>query len=154
MIDVQRAQILADHRHHRRDGARAHFRQPIGLRQIVQDRTEFPRERFADRDEIIAGIKAFGDRLDPFAESFAITQKHGAREHVDLGAGVVDVIFSDHIMARERQQAGQRIAEHGAPAMPDMHRPGRVGRNVFDIDLLGPARRATAVGISLTQHRA
>ena len=35
-----------------------------------------------------------------------------------------------------------------------MHRPGRIGRNVFDIDLFGRTGRALAVGLALAQHRA
>ena len=88
------------------------------------------------------------------AERLAVTQECRAREHVDLGAGIVDVIFAGDVVARELQQAAQRIAEHRAPAMADMHRPGRIGRDVFDIDLLGRAHRALAVGGALAQHRA
>ena len=43
-------------------------------------------------------------------------------------------------MAGEFEQIGERVAEHRAAAVADMHRPGRIGRNIFDIDLF---RRAT-----------
>ena len=37
--------------------------------------------------------------------------------------------------------------------MPDMHRPGRIGGNVFDIDLLARAHRASPpIGRALAQH--
>jgi hypothetical protein len=38
--------------------------------------------------------------------------------------------------------------------MPDMHRPGRIGRDVFDIDLLGRTDVAAAISLVLTQHGA
>ena len=111
-------------------------------------------ERLPNRLQIITGIEPFRHLADVLAERFAIAQERRAREHVDLGAGVVDVIFPDDVVAGEPQQAAQRVAEHRAPAMADMHRPGGVGRDIFDIDLLGRAHRAPAIGRALTQHGA
>jgi hypothetical protein len=99
----------------------------------------------ADRLEVIAGIEAFRDFADVLAKGLAIAQERRACEHVDLGTGIVDVIFARDVEARKLQQARQRIAKHGAAAMADMHRPGRIGRDVFDIDLLRRADRALAV---------
>ena len=87
----------------------------------------FGRQRLADRLQIVAGIEPLRDRADVLTERFQVAQIGRAREHVDLGAGVVDVVFAGDIAARELQQAAQRIAEHGAAAMADMHRPGRIG---------------------------
>ncbi len=39
-------------------------------------------------------------------------------------------------MADIGDEIGERIAEHGPAAVPDMHRAGRIGRNIFDIDFL------------------
>jgi hypothetical protein len=38
--------------------------------------------------------------------------------------------------------------------MADMHRPGRIGRDIFDIDLRATADRASAVGYAFAQHGA
>ena len=92
------------------------------------------------------------DFPDVLAERLAISKVGGARENIDLCAGVVDVIFSDNVIAREYQKVCQRIAEHRAAAMPDMHRPGRIGGNVFDIDLLARVHRASPIGRALAQH--
>ena len=70
------------------------------------------------------------------AERLAVAQVGRAREHVDLRAGIVDVVFARDLVAGEVEQVGERIAEHRAAAMADMHRAGRVGRDVFDIDRL------------------
>ena len=99
-------------------------------------RAVFGGERLADRLEIVAGIKPFRDRADVFAERLAVAQEGRAREHVDLRAGIVDVVFARDLVAGEGEQVGERVAEHRAAAMADMHRPGRVGRDIFDIDRL------------------
>ena len=96
-------------------------------------------ERLADRHQVIAGIEAFGDLADVLAQRLAIAQERGPREHVDLPAGIVDVILARHVEAGEREQVGQRIAEHRAAAMADVHRARRVGRDVFDVDLFALA---------------
>jgi hypothetical protein len=123
--------------HHHRDGLGAHDRQPFALRHRLQLVAVLGGERLPDRLQIVAGIKPFRNLADVLAERLAVAQEGRAREHIDLRAGVVDVIFARDVKARERQQVGQRIAEHRAAAMADMHRPGRIGRDVFDIDLFG-----------------
>ena len=112
------------------------------------------RKRCADRLQIIAGIEPFRNLADILAERLAVAQERRAREHIDLGAGIVDVIFPGDVMAGKVQQARQRIAEHRAPAMADMHRAGRIGGDVFDIDLAGSTCRAASVGSAFAQHGA
>ena len=111
-------------------------------------------ERLPDRLEIIARIKPFRNGADIFAERLAVTQERRARQHVDLRAGVVDVVFARDVKAGKGQQGRQRIAEHRAAAMADMHRPGRIGRDVFDIDLLARADRRCGHSRALAQHGA
>ena len=112
------------------------------------------RKRLPDRHQIVAGIDPFRDFADALAKRFAVAQECRAREHIDLRAGVIDVVFARDVIARELQQAAQRIAEHRAAAMTDMHRSGRIGRDVLDIDLGAVADRAFAVGRALSQHGA
>ncbi len=102
-------------------------------------------QRLADRLEIIARIEALGDVTDVLAERLAVAQERGTRQHIDLGAGIVDVVLARHPEAGEGQQIGQRVAEHRAAAVADMHRAGRVGRDVFDVDRLAGADGALAV---------
>ncbi len=103
----------------------------------------FVGQRRTDGLQIIAGIKSFGDR-NRFAKRFPITQKGGAGEHIDLSPGIVDVIFACHIAASEGEQTGERIAEDSAPAVADMHRPGRIGGHKFHIDLFTGIRALRA----------
>ena len=142
VLHIERSQILTDHRHHHRDGLGAHQRKPLVFRHLIERAPVLGGERLADGFEIIARIESVGDR-DRFAKRLAIAQEGRTREHVDLRACVVDVVLARHVMAGEGQQVGERIAEHRAAAMPDMHRAGRVGRDVFDIDLAG--RGAAAI---------
>ena len=88
----------------------------------------------ADGLQIVAGIEAFGNLADVLAKRLAIAEVGGAGERIDLGAGVIDIIFARDVEAGEGEQTGERIAEHRAAAMADMHRTGRIGRDIFDVD--------------------
>ena len=121
---------------------------------LLQRATMLGGQRLPDGLQIVAGIEPVRYRADVLAERLAVSQERRAREHVDLGAGVVDVVFAGHVVAREREQTAQGIAEHRTAAMPDMHRSGRIGGDVFDIDLLGRAERASPVRAALAQHGA
>ena len=111
-------------------------------------------QRAADRLQIVARVEPLGDLADVLPKRLAVAQICGARELIDLGAGVVDVIFARHVEAGEGEQTGERIAEHGTPAMADMHWPGRVGRDIFDIDHAALADGAPAVSLALLEHHA
>ena len=145
MIDVERGEIGAHRRHHHLDRLGAHDGKPFGLGLLCQRVFVLRGECGTDRLEIIAGIQAFGNRTDVLAERLAVAQIGRAREHIDLGAGVVDVIFARYLETGEGEQVRQRIAEHGAAAMADMHRPGRIGRDIFDVDRNAAADVAHAV---------
>ena len=96
-------------------------------------------QRLADRLQIVAGIKAARDLADLLAERLAVAEVGRAGERIDLRAGVVDVVFARDRMAGRREQVGDGVADDGAAAMADMHRPGRVGGDVLDVDLLAAA---------------
>ena len=134
MGDVERSEIGADHRHHHLDRLGAHDRQPFSLRLLRQRVAKQRCERRSDRLEIFSRIKPVRNGADIVAESLAVTEERRTRQHVDLCAGVIDVIFARHLIAGEAKQIGQCVAEHRATAMADMHRPGRIGRDVFDVD--------------------
>ncbi len=84
----------------------------------------------------------------------AVAQERRAGEHVDLGAGVVDVIFAGDVEAGEGEQIGQRVAEHGAAAMAHMHRAGRIGGHILDVHGVPLADGAPPIRITLLQHHA
>src|SRR3982751_4109324 len=50
-------------------------------------------------------------------------------------------------------QPRQGVANHGSAAMTHVQRPGRVGRDIFDVDALVPARGRNAVSVALGQDR-
>ncbi|MND79342.1 hypothetical protein D3C80_710780 [compost metagenome] len=147
MVDVQSLKILADHHHHRINRTILDQRKPFFFRHVVQPRAELCSKFLADGNEIVARIKAGRDIADILAQRLAVTQENGTGEHVDLAARIVDVIFLDDIVAGKGQEVGQSVANHRTTAMTDMHRPGRVGRDVFDIGLLARTEsRATIIG--------
>ena len=153
VLDVQRREIALDHVHHHGDRLGANDRQPGVFRHRLELVAMLGGERLPDRHEIVPRIQPFRDLADVFAKRFAITQEGRACEYIDLRAGVVDVIFARDVVASKIKQAAQRVAEHRAAAMADMHRSGRIGRDVFDVDLGAVAERAFAVGRAFAQHR-
>ncbi len=152
--DVEGGEIIPDHLHHHGDGLGPHQRQPLRLGLRQQRVAVLLRQRRANRLEIVAGIKPFRNLANALAQRLAVTQECRTRQHVHLGAGVVDVVFARDGVAGEIQQARQRVAEHGAAAVADMHRTGRIGRDVFDIDLFAGTDAAAAVGRAGIEHRA
>ena len=149
VVDAEQRQVGADQLQHRGDGALAEHGQPLGLRRGGVAVAELRRERRADRDQIVAGIKAVGDGADRLAQRLAVAQVGGAGERVDLRARVVDIVLPHHPMARELQQAGERVADHCAAAMTHVHRPGRVGGDIFDVDRRARARVGAAIFAAL-----
>ena len=111
-------------------------------------------ERGADGLQIVARIEARRNLADVLAERLPVAQECRACENVDLPAGVVDVVFARNLVAGEREEIGERIAEHCAPAMADVHRPRRVGGHVLDVDLLAAAEIGLPVGGALVENRA
>src|SRR5690606_10755005 len=63
----------------------------------------------------------------------AITKHHRACKNVDLGTGIIDVIFFNDIITGKFQQISQNIADNGATAMPNMHRPRWISRDIFNV---------------------
>ena len=78
------------------------------------------------------------------AQSLAVSQIGRPREDIDLGAGVVDVVLALHAEPGLGEQPGQRVPDHCAAAVPDMHRAGRIGRYELDIDAFAAADRRIA----------
>ena len=142
---AERGEIGADQRHHlRRRRSRAPA--PAILPRSRRARRAVARgERRAGLLEIVAGIEPSGIAPIGLAQRLAIAQMERARERIDLGAGVVDVVFAVDGEPGLGQQRRQRVADHGAAAVADMQRPGRIGRDIFDIDPRAAAHRRIAV---------
>ncbi len=147
-------QILADQRHHPGDGKVAHRLQPLGFGSIEPLLPVSRGQRPAGFDQVLARVEPVRDRPDRLAQSLAIAQMGRAGEQVHLRAGVVDVVLALDPKPGFGQQCRERIADHGAAAVADMHRPGRVGRNEFDIDPLAAADRRIAKAGSGSEDRA
>ena len=157
MVDAQQRQITPDHVHHLRHGEGAECHQPVGFGRTSETVAIFGSQRLAHRDQIIAGIKPFGDRADILAQRLAVTQMRRPGEHVHLTAGIIDIIFADHLVPGIFEQGRKRVADHRAPAMAHMHGAGGVGRHIFDIDAdalpqIGPTI-VGAIGMDRGQFR-
>ena len=153
MGDAKQREIVADQRHHRLDRLAAHDRQPLRLAHVAKRGAVLRGQRRADRLQVVARIKSVGDRTDVLAERLAVAQMHRAGEHIDLGAGIVDVVLARDVVAGEGQQRGERVAEHGAARVTDVHGAGRIGGNILDVDALAAADGAAAVGVAGRDER-
>ena len=67
MAHAEHNQILADQRHHLRDGKVAHRGEPLAFRPIEPFSPVAPGERLAGFDQIFAGIKPVRQRPDRLA---------------------------------------------------------------------------------------
>ena len=84
--------------------------------------------------DVRAGVAALGGRLALGAGQDA------AAEVVHLRAGVVDVVLGLDVGARGLEQPVHGVAEGGPPGVPQVQRPGRVGRDELEVDDLTGGR--------------
>ena len=146
VMDAEQREVVADQVHHHRHRAGAEQREPLAFGEKRVMITKLGGECLPDRDQIVTGVIALRDR-DDAAERLEVAQMDRPRERIDLPASIVDVIFARHVESGVGEQRRQRIADHRPAAMPHVHRPGRVGRDIFDVDRLArPHRRAAIVG--------
>ncbi len=61
------------------------------------------RARHADAFQVVAGVKTLGDFADGLAQRLAVAQIGGTGQDIDLGAGVIDVIFAGDLVTGESQ---------------------------------------------------
>ena len=133
LLDAKQRKILADTGHDHVDGEAAHRHQPFAFGRAPPFVAVAGRQRLADLLQIVPGIEALRNRIDGLAQGLEVAQMSRAREGIDLSARIVDVIFAGDLEARLGQEQGQRIAIDRTPGMGDVQRPGRIGRDIFDI---------------------
>ena len=152
--DAERLQVALDQVHHGADGERADRGQPLVRRRRAKLRPIFPGQCLAHRNKILARIFYGTIPADilahlvghPVAEGLEVPPAGGKRQFVHLGAGVVDVVFAGHPVARLPEQRRQGVADHGAAPVADVERPRRVGGDELHVDGLAAAHRRIAVG--------
>ena len=126
MVHAERGQVVADQGHHRVDAEPGERLQPFPLVAAQPAVAVAPGDLPGDRDEVVAGVEAFGDGADPLAQRLAVAQVQRAGERLDLHAGVVHVVLARHVVAGIGQHGGERVAEDRAPAVADVQRPGGI----------------------------
>ena len=132
--DAKPREIGADIGQHGRDSDLAYHREPIALFPLQKPRPMQLNEPGAARLQVVARIEPLGHRADLLPQRLPIAEERRAGQDIDLGARIVDVILPGHRVTREGQEVGQGIPEHGAPAVADMKRSGRIGRHILDVD--------------------
>ena len=143
VVDVERREVLADHVHHGVDGGLAHERQPFGFGLVEQARAMLLGQPLADGLQVVARIEALRDRADLLAQRLAVAQEGRAGEHIDLRAGIVDVVLAGDLVAGEMRAA--RRAHRRTPRRGHgPHASGRSGLAETNSTLTGSARALPA----------
>ena len=101
----------------------------------------------------IAALVGIGRKRQADAVLVEVAQPGRQAEDVHLPAGVVDVILTGDIPAGEAQQARQRGAVGGPSTVTDVQRPGRVGRDEFDLHLLPAAQHRLPEALAVGEDR-
>jgi hypothetical protein len=104
VMNSKQRQVGADHVHHVGYRFLAEQGEPILLWRRGILRSIKLRQTGADRDQIVAGIKSFGDLASRLSQGLTIAQMHRAREDIDLTARVVDIIFADDLIPGKFEQ--------------------------------------------------
>ena len=98
-------------------------------------RPEVGRQLGGEVVDVVALVAALGHRLAP-------PQRRDRRSQVaDLTARVVEVVLARHLLPAGLEHAAREIADERAARVPDVERPGRVGRHELDIDRARTDRR-------------
>jgi hypothetical protein len=126
--------------------------QPLGLGPIPPDGTVARGDRRRHRDQLLQRIEPLRHRPRIIPQCLEVAMVNRPRQYLDLRPGIVDVVLAGHGEPGKRQELRQGIAEHRPPPVPDMERPGRVGRAELDIDLLATARGRPPVIRTGRQH--
>ncbi len=153
MMNAEQREIGLDQLDHRRDRLRLERLQPLALGRVDVGVAIFRRQRLPHGHQIIARIQPFRDVADLLAQRLAIAKMRRSRQGLDLAPGIVDIIFASDDEPGRFEQGSQRIADHRASAMTHVHRPGRVGRDIFDIDPFARTNARPAVSRPVRHDR-
>ena len=121
---VQRRLDLVEHQLHAlgAEGAeRLVVRQPGRLRMILDD-------SLRDLGDIGAAVAILGHRLVPRG------RQQGRGEPIDLHAGIVEVVLVGDSSTLRTHHPAQCVADGGPSRVPEVQRPGRIGRYEFEVD--------------------
>ncbi len=135
VLDTECCKVLPDQFEHRGNRPFLHQRQPFAFLHIGKRRSKFGLQLLADWFQVVPWIKSCRDLANVLAKRLAVPQEGTARQRVDLRAGIVDVIFLDHIISGKRQYVRQGVADDRTADVTDMHGACRIGGNVFNVDL-------------------
>ena len=149
--DLDRPEVGADHLQHVGHGPVAEEVEPLALGRVEEARAELVRQRARDRDHVLAGVALRRHDHGP-PEQLLVAQVDRAGQGLDLGPVVVDVVLARDGVAAPVEQPGHRVAGDGAPAVPDVHGAGGVGRDELDVDPLPLPHVAPAEARPLPLH--
>ena len=121
----------------------------LDVGKIVADLVEIALRELAD---VFAAVAVLGE-LARFAEDLAGARTHRYGEIPDLLPGVVVVELARDVAALPLEQVRDGVAERRLPAVTDVERSGRIGRDELDDDALAGALAAASVALPGIEDR-
>ena len=112
----------------------------------------FSGKRLPHWNEIFPGIKTGRNFANFSTQSFLIAQEGRAGDRINLGAGIVDVVFGADVVTRHFQKCGQGIAKHRTAAMADMQWSRWIGRDILNVCFDAFAQVGTSVVVTLLEN--
>ena len=101
--------------------------------------------------DVFAAISVFG-KGDGLALQFFCARLNRKRQRCDLHTGVVVIELARDAPPLRRQQVSQCVTKRRLSRVAEVERPGRIGRNELDHDVLASVRVADAEAVGLVQH--
>ena len=141
-VGGERAALLLDHP---LDGPAPEVLEPRPLVAGNVERAASGAVLLREVDQVLAGIAVLGQR-GRLAELLAHPRLEGARERLELGAGVVHVELGGDPRALRAQQPRQRVADGGGARVHDDERAGGIGRHELQARPLAGVARAEPIG--------
>ncbi len=151
MVNVEEREIVANKVEHRLDRCLFEQLEPLGFGGGGEFVAILRGEQGSDGLKIVAGVETFRDLADVFAEFLAVSEVQRPGEGIDLRARIVEIIFLRYAETRRLEHPRKAVPDHGAAAMADVQRPGRVGRHIFDVHPLVLACLGEAVTLAFSQ---
>ena len=106
------------------------------------------RDRIRDLTDVLGVIAVLRQRVIVPAEVFKIACLQRFAEHDDLVAGVVDIVFAQHVIAACLHQSADAVAPGGVAGMAAVQLARGVGADPLHQDALAPAAVVETVAVA------
>src|SRR5207245_7166444 len=130
-----------------RDGIPPEVLEPLALGRALRARATLRPVGPGELDQVLARIAVLGER-GGLAELLRDARLERARQRLELGARVVDVVLGGDLRPLRAQQTRERVADGGRARADDHERAGRVRGDELEPDAAAALTLAATVGVA------